>query len=116
MTLVFCVDVKSEPSASSDWAPMLRVALASREVPFPTKYIAQPPNVDLLFALNVLTRPGPVYVALTCATRVVPVGRQPVAPQVNASSVMSIGASVAPARPLASIEKAPSASGAQPVS
>jgi hypothetical protein len=116
MTLVFCVDVKSEPSASSDWVPMLRVALASREVPFPTKYIEQAPNVDLLLDLKVFTTPVPAYVALTCATLVVPVGRQPVAPQVNASSVMSIGASVAPARLLVSIQNALWASGAQPVS
>ena len=90
--------------------------MASRELPLPTKYIVQPPKVDLLLALNVLTTPTPVYVALTCATLVAPVGRHPAALHANACSVMSIGVSAALARPLVSIENAPAASGAQPVS
>src|SRR3989442_12758413 len=70
---------------------MIRAAVASRELPLPTKYIVQPPKVDLLLALNVLTTPTPLYVALTCATLVVPVGTHPAVSQVNACSVMSIG-------------------------
>jgi len=61
---------------------MVSVAAASRELPLPTKYIAQAPNVDLLFDLNVARLPTPVYVALTSAVRVL-VGVHPVESHVN---------------------------------
>jgi hypothetical protein len=83
MTLIFWLDVESEPSASSDRPSMVNVAAASRELPLPTKYIVQPRNDDLLLDLNVSTSPMPVYVALTSAVRV-PVGLHPLASHVNA--------------------------------
>ena len=94
---------------------MVRVAVASRSLPLPTKYIEHPPNDDLPLDLNVMRSPTPVYVALTCAV-LVPAGSHPVPSHVNASTVMSTDESEALPRPFVSIENAPSASGAQPVS
>ena len=109
------MDVNNEPSASSDWLSMVRVAVTSRELPLPTKYIEQPPNVDLLLDLNVATSPTPVYTALTSAVRV-PAGLQPVESHVKACTVTAVGASDAAARSLVSIENELGSNGEQPVS
>ncbi len=79
MTLTLSVDAKSDPLASSDALPMVRVAVASRELPLPAAHIVHPPILDLKLERKVLRTPTPVYVALTRASRVVLVGSQLVA-------------------------------------
>src|SRR6266508_1902818 len=112
----FCVDVARIPGESNDRPSMIILACASRELPFPTKYIVQPPKVVLLLALKVLTSPIPVNVAATTTVLVPPVGAHPCASQAKACSVMIVGDKAAADRSLASKVKAPWDTGPHPLS
>src|SRR5688572_12856404 len=117
MTLDFWLDTERKPGGSSGWPSMVTVATASRELPFPTKYIVQFPNVDLLLALNVKTSPTPVKVAATTVVRSGrPLGWQKPASHTSSCSWIVVAEKAAPDRDFVSYVKRPSGTGAQPVS
>ena len=71
-TLDLCVDVERNPTVSRVEPSIVRLAVASRELPLPLKDMVHPPNVDLLVGPERTISPTPVKVAPMATVRLAP--------------------------------------------